>query len=266
MKTQIRIVALILALGAFAFTSCKKDDEIAKPVITLTELGLNNSGIGYIGSDLHIEADIVAEGTINTVTVEIHPEGTGNWEFDTTYTEFSGLKNTTFHKHIDIPTTVVAGEYHFHFIVVDMEGNQTVIESELLIEAPTDSVAPIISITSAPSNGQSFANGATISIAGTISDELSLGGIYIGLVKDDQMLADSLVDADNTITMLHFHDFFNPLSYSFSCSIVVGATTDNDLSPDPIVWTAGSYYILVKCKDAFGGNWTYSNHYPIVIN
>jgi hypothetical protein len=47
--------------------ACKKDEVISKPEIDLTELGYENSKIGYTGSDLHIEAEIVAEGKIETV-------------------------------------------------------------------------------------------------------------------------------------------------------------------------------------------------------
>lgn len=266
MKAKIAQIIFLLFSMTIAFSSCKKDEEIPAPQITLSELGLNNSGTAYIGSDVHIEADIVAEGTISTVSVEIHPEGAGNWEFDTTYTKFSGLKNTTFHEHIDVPLTVVAGAYHFHLVVTDLEGKQSSVEADLMIEAPTDSIAPQISITSSPTSGQIFMSGDTIRIAGNVSDNVSLGGIYVGLVRDDQALADADVNADNTITLLHFHDFIQPLTYDFNAGIVVGAATDHDITPDNITWPSGNYYLLVKCVDAFGANWTFSNHYSLVIH
>jgi hypothetical protein len=266
MKTKIKTIAILALVILFTLNSCKREEPIPKPEIDLTELGLDNSKIGYIGSDLHVEADIVAEGTIESVEIEIHPEEAQTWEFDSVYTEFSGLKNTLFHKHIDIPATAEAGDYHFHFTVSDKEGNQTLVESEMEIQEPTDLVAPEIVIGTAPTNGQSFSTGETILITGTITDDVSLGGIYIGLVGEDQALGDAEVNADNTITLLHHHDFANPTSYTFTGSIVVGAATDNDGSPDPITWTPGNYYILVKCTDAFGGNWTFSSHYPVEIN
>jgi hypothetical protein len=146
MKRKNIILTVLLVAGIISFNACNKDDEPAKPQITLNELGYENSGIGYQGSDLHIEADIVAEGKIDKVTVEIHPEGEhegkssaiilAEWEFDTVYTEFSGLKNTTFHKHIDIPAEADTGHYHFHFIVTDLEGQQTSVEEEIEIRMP----------------------------------------------------------------------------------------------------------------------------------
>ena len=94
--------------------------------------------------------------------------------------------------------------------------------------------------------------------------------MYIGLVREDQNLTDAEVNATNTITILHTHEFDSPDSHNFSASITVGATQDNNITPKDITgdiaWQSANYYIVVKCKDAFGGNWTFSNHYPIIIN
>ncbi len=281
MNTRIFLIVIAFTAGLF-FTSCEKDDETTpKPVITLSELGYENSKIGYAGTDLHIEAEIVAEGKIDKVTIEIHPEGEhkeksasitlheDEWEVDTTFTEFSGLKNTTFHKHIDIPVHTEIGHYHFHFIVTDIDGQQTTVEEELEIKQPDDAVAPEITISNAPTNNQTFNNGETISISGSVSDDKALGGMYIGLVRTDQNLTDAEVDATNTITLLHTHEFDSHTAHNFSASINVGATQDNNITPKDITgdiaWQSANYYIVVKCKDAFGGNWTFSNQYPIVI-
>ncbi len=282
MNTRIFLIAIAFTAGLF-FTSCEKDDETnPKPVITLTELGYENGKIGYAGTDLHIEAEIVAKGKVDKITIEIHPEGEheeksasillheGEWEVDTTYTEFSGIIDPTFHKHIDIPVDADTGHYHFHFIVTDMDGQQTTVEEELEIHQPEDAVAPEITISSAPTNNQEFNNGETISISGSVSDDKALGGMYIGLVRADQNLTDAEVNATNTITLLHTHEFDSHTTHNFSASINVGAAQDNNITPKnitvDIAWQSANYYIVVKCKDAFGGNWTFSSHYPIVIN
>lgn len=269
MKAKISTMTIMVTVVLFiTFHSCKKEKEnFQKPMITMNELGYNNSKIGYLGSDLHVEADIVAEGNIDKIMLEIHPEGSGSFEYSITYTEFSGLKNTVFHKHVDMPINISdTGNYHFHLRVTDMSGNETMYEDDLRILKPEDSIAPVISITSAPADMQVFSNGQTISIAGSVTDEKALGGLYIGLVRTDQALADADVNNGNTITLLHTHSFSNPVSYSFSANINVGAANDNDITPKPVSWSPGNYYLLVKCKDAFGGNWSFSVHYPLVIN
>lgn len=277
MKT-IRLIAITtVTLGLF-LTACQ---DTPGPEINLLELGYENSKIAYAGSELHIEADILAEGTIETVQIVIHPEGEHEksasavsdedvWEVDTTYTEFSGLKNTTFHKHIDVSVHAETGDYHFHFIVTDMEGQQSSVEEELEVQQPDDAVAPEITISSSPAENEEFSNGETISISGTVNDDQALGGMYIGLVRVDQNLSDAEVNSTNTIALLHTHDFDSPAAHNFSASIEVGAAQDNDMTPKDITgdiaWQSASYYILVKCTDAFGGNWTFSDQYPVVIN
>ncbi len=143
MNKGVFFITIAITVGLL-FTSCEKDDEVAKPVITIHELGDGGShGNDYtakISGELHIDIDIVAEGTINKIQVRIHPEGEHHkageleeWELDTTYTKFAGLKNTTFHEHVRIDSLAKAGDYHFDFIVTDMEGKQNSTEAELQI-------------------------------------------------------------------------------------------------------------------------------------
>ena len=132
-------MAFILAATSMVFfNSCKKDETPAKPVITIMEIGEGdthgNDHTAIIGGEMHIEAEIIAEGKIDKVNIRIHPEsGIEGWELDTTYTKFSGLKNTTFHEHVDIDITATPGDYHFDFVVTDMEGNQGNAEADVLI-------------------------------------------------------------------------------------------------------------------------------------
>lgn len=271
MKTKIKIIVISLFIGIFT-PSCDHDDDPDKPVISDLELGTDNSKTGYLKDDLHIQAEVVAEGIIDKLEVSIYMDNEEDaaWEFDSVFTEFSGYKSKTFHKHIDIPEDADTGTYIFKFIVTDLEGFSAVVEEELYVSVPTDSVAPEITISSAPENGATYTNDETISISGTITDDQKLGGLYIGLIREDQEYSDSEVNATNTITILHTHDFEEGDTYDFSASIVVGASEDNNITPkkitDDIAWQSASYYILVKCKDAYAGNWTFSNHYPVTIN
>lgn len=267
----------IFTLFVLLVTSCEKD-EVSAPVISGIELGASNSHKAYLGGDLHLEANILAEGKISSIRVLIHEEGehekststiahTEEWEFDSTYTAtYANVKNTTFHEHIKIPSNAEAGDYHFHLYVTDLEGNQTLAEEELEIAAPVaDGSKPTVTVTTAPAANASFAKDATISISGTITDIQGLAGVYIGLVKESQQLTDANVGSSNTITMLHNHDFEDPKNYTFSASIKVGAAKDNDLTPKTIDWTSGNYYILVK-SPGVDGEVGFSARYPIAIS
>ena len=268
MNTKNITLAILMAITNLLFLSaCHTDEEaFAKPIINLTEVGIENSTVGYPGSDFHLEAELVAEAKINTVMVKIHPEGNILWAFDTIYTKFSNLKNATFHEHIEISADAGVGAYVLQLIVSDLDGNQTIAESAISLVQPNDSVAPVIAITSAPSANQVFGTGQTILIAGLVSDNMGVGSLYIALVRSDQTLANVDVNAENTITLFHIHDFEDVTTFNFSANLVVGAAMDNNTPAKAITWTPGEYYLLVKCQDTFGGNWSYSAHYPLTIN
>jgi hypothetical protein len=145
MKTNV----LTIILMAFFIYSCEnnEDEPGAKPTINFTELGYKDSKTATIGEDFHMEAYIEAENKIDKFEVELHPEGEHmksyplhvsmeEWEFDSVYTGFSGLRNTEFHEHIEIPESAEPGDYHFHFAVIDQEGFETVYEAEVELLSP----------------------------------------------------------------------------------------------------------------------------------
>lgn len=272
MKRKRMSLMLVSFMTIVLLFSCGDDDKTTpKPSVTITELGLENSGIAYIGTDLHVEAEIVAQGKIDKIRVEIHPEGSheedGGEEIEIVYDEFNGRKNTTFHKHIDIPSTIKAGDYHFHFEVLDMEGQETLVEKELKIEKSTDSEKPQIEITNAPKENTVFHNGEEIKIEGTVKDNIALGGMLVGLVRADAGVKDEDVKPNTSIVLLHTHTFTHENSHEFTASINVGASEDKNMTPKDLKdtdWASGDYYLLVKCKDN-SGNWSFTQHYPIKI-
>ena len=137
---NIKFMSLLIAFlcaSTLFLTSCGDDDDDlpAKPSITLTEVGHDNAKHCHPGHDLHLEADVVAEGLIQRIDVEIHEENGGSFKIEKSYTDgkYIGIRNTEFHEHIDIPAEAPLGEYHLHFTVTDKNGLQTTVESELHI-------------------------------------------------------------------------------------------------------------------------------------
>ncbi|MBR5257226.1 MAG: DUF4625 domain-containing protein [Bacteroidales bacterium] len=134
MKKNTLILIFAAVVLAFVSVSCKKDAPVAKPQITLTEVGHENSLKAMCGDDMHLEADILAEGLISRIDVEIHQEG-GSFEIEKTYTDgkYIGVKNVEFHEHIDIPADAPLGEYHLHFTVADREGQTSQVEAHIQV-------------------------------------------------------------------------------------------------------------------------------------
>ncbi len=153
---QIIKTWLFISIAAVLLVACEK--EISAPVIKNVEIGLNNTKTAYIGGELHIEADIIAEGKIANIRLVIHHEEEGaehapkmkisgsasqteEWEVDTIYTGvYANVKNTTFHEHIDIPANAEAGSYHLLLYVTDLEGNQTIFEEEITLFTPASAI------------------------------------------------------------------------------------------------------------------------------
>lgn len=140
MKRKLFLGAmLLLSANVLFFSSCEKEDKPAAPTVKITELGSGhdnpNDKIAYAGSNAHIEAEITAEGLIESITLEVHQEG-GNYKFNKVYTDskYAGTKNANFHEHFDIPAEAPEGEYHLHLVVRDREGQTATAESELTIK------------------------------------------------------------------------------------------------------------------------------------
>jgi len=135
MKTKKIILSLaVVAAIAILSVSCDKRESPLKPSVILTEVGHENSKTAMRGDDLHLEAEIVAEGLVSRIDVEIHQEN-GKYEIGQSYTsgKYIGVKNTEFHEHVEIPVDAPLGEYHLHFTVADQTGQTTVSEAYIEI-------------------------------------------------------------------------------------------------------------------------------------
>lgn len=128
---NILLVAGLTALSVI-LASCT-NDEIKKPEILEFELGHENGRTAFAGGDLHIDAQIIAENGIDRIDIEIHYESdhqegliksiaNEEWAVSLSYDEYRELKNTIFHKDIDVPYNIIPGTYHFQFVVIDLMG------------------------------------------------------------------------------------------------------------------------------------------------
>lgn len=115
-KTFALVTAVTLVLGA-----CSKT---AAPVVTFTEVGHENSHTVVAGDELHLEADIEAEGIVREISLHIEDVSHHSFIMDTLIADgnYVGVRNTEFHEHIDIPATSAPGRYSVELAVSDREG------------------------------------------------------------------------------------------------------------------------------------------------
>ncbi len=120
----------IVLFAVWLLISCKDEDITPKPVISDVEIGHGNSKTVVRGSDLHVEAQVMAKGTIREAELHIHGS---DWELEIEFPDLAGKKNGEIHTHIDIPAHTPTGHYHIHISVTDQKGQTTEVESDLEI-------------------------------------------------------------------------------------------------------------------------------------
>ncbi|UII26834.1 DUF4625 domain-containing protein [Fulvivirga maritima] len=145
----LRARLVLVALVCFStFMACSDDDDetpsLPAPTITDFEYGAGSDHstdpVAYKGSDLHMEASIEAEATVQSITLTIHghdlelADGEEEWDLEQVFTDEKYLvKNPSFHEHIDIPANIPAGEYHITLLVTDEAGQTAESEGHLEI-------------------------------------------------------------------------------------------------------------------------------------
>lgn len=115
----------LIVVAALALAACGKNP--AAPEITLTEVGHENTHVAVAGDEMHLEADIEAEGLVKMISLHINDEEHNSYRLDTVFADgkYVGVRNVEFHEHIDIPASCTPGRYKLRLAVLDQEGQTT---------------------------------------------------------------------------------------------------------------------------------------------
>ena len=144
---KLVVLGTFMLLGVFTLTtmsSCNNDDDetqntVAKPTLTVEEIGIENNKTGLAGSDIHTEGDITAPGKVKTFSIKVYDKtGTeiGEKIFDEKNPDtFVGNINPHFHIHIPLQSDAALGEGKIVITVIDETG-QTVEFSEAITIKP----------------------------------------------------------------------------------------------------------------------------------
>ncbi|KJD34379.1 protein containing PKD domain-containing protein [Tamlana nanhaiensis] len=255
MKSNFKHLAIIL-LVAIGFTSCSNDDDSVTydaPQITNFEFGEGSTHstepVAYKGADIHMEAEILAEATISSISVDIHAhdltlaDGEVEWDFEQTYTDASyQVINTTFHEHIDVPSNIPAGEYHITLTVVDELGNSTEVEGHIEIMDPI-SISDI-SIDSTVLRGNDFhAEFMIYAVNGihNISVDVHAHGLTIGDGEAEWDFEQAYEDGYHESTEAEFHEHIDV----------------------PATAPAGEYHMIFTIEDENGNTFEYETHIDV---
>ncbi len=148
MKNKMMIGAFaLLSMLTLSLTSCDKDDDVktnANVTFSNIEVGLENSKEATVGGDLHLECDIVSENKIKSIEVKMtQKDGKGTLSKLYTDSKYTGVLNTTFHEHLELPSTLDAGTYHLAINVTDVNNNSKAYETDIKLIA-VDPNAPVV--------------------------------------------------------------------------------------------------------------------------
>jgi len=280
MKKLKYLTAIMLLTVVLFATSCEKDEEdTQKPVITIE--GPEQNEVLYLGSGIHFEVEFSDDTELKSYKVDIHSNFDGHtdkstqhdsisWSFQKSWNFDAGQKNALVHHHeIVIPKEydgkeISQGNYHLMIYCTDAAGNESWIAIPVKIMKSADKIAPTFSKIVAPTTNQVFANGTTIQISGTVSDDNHLDGLFIAIMPENA--TNEQVDPTNCLAvMVHEHDAVHEKqTYDFTASIVVGQAQDKNNPAKNVTWKPGNYFIIVKSPDE-SGNVGFSQKYPIVI-
>ena len=285
MKTTKFLALLFVSL--FTITSCTKDDDEQQlPAPTMSELEIGSGdNQGVIGRDFHFNAEVVAGGTIDQVKINIEPRDdetyTNDWSFEIVWDEFKGLKNSTVHKHFDIPEDAPEGKFDFRVTVTDENGTKLEETYEVNLIDPanlpvdpylyffdflTDDNYQFVNETLENPENVTYSKGEVFQSSATIKNIKGDGKMYILFIKKSANHLPKIVD-DIDFSKVIVYDLFehqneeDVISFSNrdlkdgkftrpSPEFLIGSAEDNNTpQPNSIdgekAWETGEYYLGV---------------------
>ncbi|MEP3836921.1 MAG: DUF4625 domain-containing protein [Algibacter sp.] len=256
MKSNLKFLAIVASIGLF-LQSCSSDDDsiiaLSVPEITNFEYGEGSSHsteqVAYKGSDIHLEAEIIAEATVSSITLSIHShdvelaEGEVEWEFEQVFTDADYMViNPTFHEHVDVPSNIPSGEYHIELLVIDALGNSTEVEGH--IEIMDTITLSNFSIDSSVARGEDFhAEFMILAVNGIHSITVDIHAHGLDLAEDEQEwdFETEYLEGYHEETEVEFHQHIDV----------------------PATAPAGEYHMLFTVEDEDGNTKAYETHIDI---
>ncbi|MFP4059910.1 MAG: DUF4625 domain-containing protein [Bacteroidales bacterium] len=290
----LRLISWLISCSLLLFASCEKEEpDFLSPVLDTLELGTGPDPVFHTGQEILFECELSDNDGLDYVTINID-KTSGNslknlsgekiaWSFKKIIDSVHGQKRVKIkNPGIFVPLNAEDGLYTFTISVFDLHQNQTDYSTDFSIHAPSDTVPPVLSIKSRPSNNTSFSQGDTIRVTGCFTDNYRLGEILIAIVSEYLFIPDTSLNTENVSAVLFYDNSFMsqyypeatespneiyeniPVQFDFDAFIIAGAPADNMggyMEGNEINWTRGDYYLVLKIADAYG-NITYSPHYP----
>jgi hypothetical protein len=233
MKNRLMKLCVAGVLAATCLFSCKKEDApvLEKPVVTINEVGSNNSRIAYTGNNLHLDAEVKAPGKVASIKLQITLANSNyGWDVVKTYTTpYSGVKNASFHEHIDVPENARPGMYTLLIVVTDEAGEKA--QARVDFEVIKDLSLPSLT-------------GASLKLVS--ASALNVSGLILAPNKVERVVIE--VQSSAWTKEFTYTDMADQTSFRLN--------KDIDMSSAP----SGHYHINITVFDKAGKNASYAFH------
>lgn len=255
MKKYFNISLLALST-ALILPSCDKEDtdeDNVKPeIVSVTINNKTQDIVANTNSQISFDASLSDNEALGSFKIDIHDifddhshgKRNGiNWA-ETKIIDLSSGKQETINTTMSVPTDAIAGPYHAVFRLLDVEGNEGEFK-EIDFMVSNGSEPEISILTPDLSNEVDISKGSTLSITGTITDDVDLDEIQISLSEEGD-------DHDHNKKQeepLYENDF----DLTGSSDLVWDFQTDGNLNISiPTDAEEGVYSFKVTAKDSEG--------------
>ncbi len=175
--------------------SCDKDDDndTTAPIIKSATIdGEDHDISATAGGSITFEVEVSDNEELGQLKLDIHDIFDGHEHKSTSANKWADVKivelsgtNETVTQAMDVPASAIAGPYHAIISVIDAEGNEgEFVELEMMVSNGSE---PEINLTNPDFSVEVHAmKGSTLSLKGSVSDDVDLAEIFIVLEEEHE--------------------------------------------------------------------------------
>ena len=252
MKKYIFSSALMVSLGLMA-VGCnddKEEDTVKPEVVEVSIDGEDHDIAVSAGTNMAVGATVSDNEDLGELKIDIHDvfdghshKSSAKWA-EVRIVELSGTKQTV-EESIAVPVDATAGPYHCVVRVIDEAGNESDFEElEFMLSNGSE---PMFNITNPDFSSEVHApKGSTVSIEGTITDDIDLAEVYIVLEEEHDHGHDHKSTQEEPIYEMDFDlDGSVDLSWDFQADGNVNIAIPTDAEE-------GHYALIIRAEDSEG--------------
>ncbi|AEV31527.1 DUF4625 domain-containing protein [Owenweeksia hongkongensis] len=254
MKTVFKVLLPIVG-SAFLMASCDKDDDndTTAPIIKSATIDGKVEDIEVTaGTAMTFVVEVSDNEDLGQLKLDVHDNFDGHTHKSTASVSWAEVKivelsgtDKTVTQEMNVPAEATAGPYHADILLIDAEGNEgEFVERSIMIRNGSE---PGINVTNPDLSGEVHATkGSTLTIEGTVSDDVDLAEIYIVLEEEHDDDHDHKSTQEEALYEMDF-------DLTGSADVSWDFQTDGNVNiAIPANAETGHYELTIRAEDAEG--------------